>query len=185
MKLTPLDLRQQRFRTGFRGYDRAQVVAFLAGVADDYEHALRETDRLQQDLKRMEALLNEHRAHERNLRNTLLTAQKLSDGIRENAEQEARRLVREAESRCDLLLQKTYARLDELQRQIDDLKMKRREAAESLESVIASLRNSLDFTSQLEQNERDEKILLHRPRQSDIPQPEEHESTEPRAQAQS
>ena len=86
MKLTPLDLRQQHFRTGFRGYDRAQVVAFLAGVADDYEHALRETDRLQQDLKRMEALLNEHRAHERNLRNTLLTAQKLSDGIRENAD---------------------------------------------------------------------------------------------------
>ena len=63
--------------------------------------------------------------------------------------------------------------------------MKRREAAESLESVIASLRNSLEFTSQLEQHERDEKILLHRPRQPDIPQPEEPESTEPKAQAQS
>jgi cell division initiation protein len=174
MKVTPLDLRQQRFRAAFRGYDKAEVAAFLAEVADDYEQALRETDRLQQDMRRMEALLNEHREHERNLRNTLLTAQKLSDGIRENAEQEGRRLVREAESRCDLLLQKTHVRLEELQRQIDDLKLKRRDVTTSLESTISSLRNSLEFVAEQEQNERDEKILLHRPRQTDAPPAEEN-----------
>ena len=186
MKVTPLDLRQQRFRTGFRGYDSAEVAAFLAEVADDYEHALRETDRLQQDMRRMEALLNEHREHERNLRNTLLTAQKLSEGIRDNAEQEARRLVREAEGRCDLLLQRTHARLEELQRQIDELKLRRRETSTSLESMISTLRNSLEFVSTQEQSEREEKILLHRPRQqADATQPEDQESAEPRAQAQS
>jgi cell division initiation protein len=182
MKVTPLDLRQQRFRMALRGYDKAEVAAFLAEVADDYEHALRETDRLHQDIRRMEALLNEHREHERNLRNTLLTAQKLSDGIRENAEQEGRRLVREAESRCDLLLQKTHARLEELQRQIDDLKLKRRDVATSLESTISSLRNSLDFVAEQEQNERDEKILLHRPRQADAVPTEDQDSAERRAQ---
>ena len=44
----------------------------LAAVADDYEQALRDADRLRQDLGKMEAVLNEHREHERNLRNTLL-----------------------------------------------------------------------------------------------------------------
>ena len=35
--------------------------------------------------------MNEHREHERNLRNTLLTAQRLADEIRDNAhEQDAR-----------------------------------------------------------------------------------------------
>ena len=41
MKVTPLDLRQQRFNTVMRGYDRGEVTAFLNEVADDYENALR------------------------------------------------------------------------------------------------------------------------------------------------
>src|SRR5437016_14575524 len=105
MNVSPLDLRQQRFRKGFLGFDRVEVTAFLAAVADDYEQALRETDRLRQDLSRMEAVLAEHREHEKNLKNTLMTAQKLSDDIKANAEQEARRIVRDAEGRADLLLE--------------------------------------------------------------------------------
>src|SRR4029453_13162079 len=39
MRIAPLDLRQQRFRTALRGFDRTEVVAFLTEAADDYEHA--------------------------------------------------------------------------------------------------------------------------------------------------
>ena len=63
MNVSPLDLRQQRFRTAFRGFNRLEVSSFLQAVADDYEQALRETDRLRQDLSRTEAMLNEHREH--------------------------------------------------------------------------------------------------------------------------
>ena len=175
MKVTPLDLRQQRFKTVVRGYDRAEVAAFLGAVADDYEHALRETDRQQQDLVRMEAQLNEHREHERNLRNTLLTAQKLADEIRANAEQEGKRMVREAEGRADLLLQKAQARLEDIQREIDGLKLKRREAETGLESTIAALKNTLDFVREQEDRDREEKILIHRPRQLDAAAPETRE----------
>ena len=188
MNVTPLDLRQQRFNTRLRGFDRTEVVAFLAEVADDYEQALREADRLRQDLARMEALLNEHREHERNLRNTLLTAQKLADEIRENAQQEARRIVKEAEGRSDLLLQKTEARLEDIQREIDGLRLKRRDVEASLESTITALRNALDFVREQEQRERDDKILLHRPRHADAPTPrpeDAREADERRSQGQS
>ena len=67
MKVSPLDLRQQRFRKSFRGFDPVEVASFMAAVADDYEQALRETDRLRQDLMRMEVVLAEHREHEKNL----------------------------------------------------------------------------------------------------------------------
>ncbi len=53
MRIGPLDLRQQHFKVGMRGFDRTEVVAFLTEAADDYEHALREIDRLRQDLARM------------------------------------------------------------------------------------------------------------------------------------
>jgi len=112
MKVTPLDLRQQKFKTVMRGYDRAEVEAFLNETAEDYEQALREADRLRDDLARSQTSLDEHREGERNLRNTLLTAQKLADEIRNNAESEGKRLVREAEGRADLMLSKAQARLD-------------------------------------------------------------------------
>ena len=70
--------------TAMRGYDRTEVVAFLTEAADDYEHAMREIDRLRSDLMRMEALLGEHREREDNLRDTLMTAQRLSDEIKES-----------------------------------------------------------------------------------------------------
>jgi DivIVA domain-containing protein len=44
MRIAPLDLRQQKFKTAFRGFDKTEVVAFLIEAADDYEHALRSID---------------------------------------------------------------------------------------------------------------------------------------------
>jgi len=166
MKVTPLDLRQQKLRIVMRGYDRNEVDALLNEVADDYEQALREQDRLHQELLRMEAVLAEHREHERNLRNTLLTAQRLADEIREHAEQEARRIVEEAESRSELVFQQTQGRLEEVQRDIDNLKMKRRDVETTLQSAIATLRNALEFVREQDQKDREDKILLHRPRQA-------------------
>ena len=164
MNVSPLDLRQQRFRTGLRGFDKVEVTAFLAAVADDYEQALRETDRLKHDLMRMEAVLSEHREHEKNLQNTLLMAHKLSDDIKANAELEGRRIVREAESRSELLLERTQARLEDIQREIDGLKLKRMDVETSIETNITTLKNTLEFVREQEARERDDKILLHRPR---------------------
>jgi cell division initiation protein len=164
MKVSPLDLRQLRFRTAFRGFDRAEVLALITEVADDYEHALREVDRLQQEISKMEALLNQHREHERDLRDTMVTAQRVSDDIRTNAEAQARQIVREAEGRSDLLLQKTQARLEDIQREIDGMKMKRREVETTLEASVSALRSTLEFVREQEQREREERILLHRPR---------------------
>src|SRR5204862_1708986 len=72
MNVSPLDLRQQKFNKSFRGFDPVEVTAFMMAVAEDYEQALREADRLRTDLTRLEAVLNEHREHERNLKRTLL-----------------------------------------------------------------------------------------------------------------
>ena len=136
-----------------------------------------------------ERLLNEHREHEKNLRATLTTAQQVSDDIKasaqreaerieNNAHKEAERIVREAEGRSQILLDKTQARLEDIQREIDGLKLKRREVEASLESTIQALRNTLEYVRELENRERDEKILLHRPR---FEQPAEvRDSIEPR-----
>jgi cell division initiation protein len=164
MKVTPLDLRQQRFQTVMRGYDRGEVQAFLLEVADDYENALRENDKLRQDVVKLDAVLGEHRGQERNLRNTLLTAQKHADEVKEQAQNEAAIIVREAEGRADLLLQKAQARLDDVQREIDGLRMKRREVENDIEALVRTLNTTLEFIREQDARSRDERVLLHRPR---------------------
>jgi len=167
MKVTPLDLRQQRFQTVMRGYDRGEVQAFLLEVADDYENALRDNDKLRQDVAKLDAVLGEHRGQERNLRNTLLTAQKLAYEIKEHAQNEAAMLMREAEGRADLLLQKAQTRLEDVQREIDGLRMKRKEVENDIEALIRTLNTTLEFIRDQDARAREERILLHRPRQAD------------------
>lgn len=164
MKVTPLDLRQQRFQTVMRGYDRGEVQAFLLEVADDYENALRDNDKLRQDVAKLDAVLGEHRGQERNLRNTLLTAQKLGDEMKEHAQAEAALIIREADGRADLLLQKSQSRLEDIQREIDGLRMKRREVENDIEALIRTLTSTLEFIRDQDARSRDERILLHRPR---------------------
>ena len=166
MRIAPLDLRQQRFKTAFRGYDKTEVVAFLTEAADDYEHALREIDRLRQDLTRLEALLSDHREREANLRNTLTTAQRLSDELKEAAQNEGKLIVREAQGRADLLLQKAQARLEDVDRDITELRLRRKGVEGSLEASIQTLYHALEFIRERDQQPEGE-VHLHRPRQGD------------------
>jgi cell division initiation protein len=162
MNVSPLDLRQQTFATTFRGYDKVEVTAFLSAFAEDYEQALLAADRLRQDVIRMEAIINEQRAHEDSLKSTLLTAQKLADDITSRAEAEAQRIVREAEARAELLLEKPQARLEDIHRDIDGMRLKRRDVETSLEATIQAVRNTLEYVREQETREREDKFVLRK-----------------------
>ena len=154
LAVTPLDLRQAKFNASLRGFDRSEVTTFLLEAADGYDQALRENERLRHDLLRLEASISQYRELETSLKSTLMTAQRVADEMRESAAQEAARIIREAEGRADLLLQKAQARQEDVEREIDAMRMKRREAQSNLESIIAVLHNTMDFISEQEQREQ-------------------------------
>ena len=130
---------------------------------------MREIDRLRGDLKRMEALLAEHRERERNLRDTLLTAQRLSGELKEAAHTEAKMIVREAQGRADLLIQKAQVRLEELDHDCNEMKLRRRDAEGAVEATIQALYRALEFIRDQDQLRNDDNVLLHRPRQVEPP----------------
>lgn len=164
MNVSPLDLRQQKFSSTFRGFDPVEVTALLNAVADDYEEALREADRLRQQVSGLETTLLGHREQEKSLQSTLILAQKMADSIRAGAEENASRIVREAELRSEAILQKSQARLEDIQREIDGLKLKRRDVEATLEASIQALHNTLDFVREQDAHERDDKFLAYKPR---------------------
>ena len=164
MNVSPLDLRQQKFRQAFRGFDPVEVSSFLLAVADDYEQALRENDRLRQEVARLEMVVRGHVEQEKALQNTLMTAQRLADDIKAGADETAVRILKEAEGRSAMLLEKAQARVEDIQRDIDGLKLKRRDVETSLETTILTLRSTLEFVREQDFRDREEKVIFHRPR---------------------
>ena len=88
MKIAPLDLRRARFGSSVRGFNRTEVVSFLNEAADGYEQALRDAARLRREVDTLQHRLEEHRRREATLRDTRLTAQRVSAEARESAKPE-------------------------------------------------------------------------------------------------
>ena len=162
MSVTPIDMRQREFGSAMRGFDRGEVTAFLVEAAGEYELALRENDRLRQEIIRLETSLQQYRELEGSLKSTLMNAQKVADDMRENAVKESQRLVREAEGQAESLLQAAQGRIDVVQRDIDGLWMKRREAEAGVEATIAVLQSSLEFMRDRERRARESNVVPHR-----------------------
>lgn len=156
MDFTPIDVRQQEFRKALFGFDPVEVTSFLTALADHYEQALRETQRLREEIAGLEATVKELRKHEGTIKTALVSAQELAGDIKANARQEAERIVRDAQSRSDILLEKTEARLDEVRRDITALTLKRRDVETTIESTMHALEHTLEYIRAQDVKELDE-----------------------------
>lgn len=143
--VTPLEMRQAKFETVMRGFDKSQVTTMLEEAAAGYDEALRENERLRQEIVRLEASLQQYRDLESGLKTALVTAQKAADDTRAVAQQDAARIVRDAEGQAALIVDRAHARSEDVQREIEGLRLKRREAEVNLESVIKALQHTLEF----------------------------------------
>jgi cell division initiation protein len=139
----PDDVRQARFASAMRGYDRGEVAAFLDEAADAFEQVLRQNEQLRATVVELEASNNQFLEIERNLKNTLMSAQKVADDMCEKASADAARIVSDAEDRAELLLRKTEEQLQHFTREIDRMASKRHEAEATLERTISTLQNTL------------------------------------------
>ena len=97
MRLTPLDIRKQEFKKAMRGLDADEVNAFLSTLADEYEAVINDNKALRERLLELDDKVQEYRNMEKTLRDTLLTAERVTVEAKENARREADILVKEAE----------------------------------------------------------------------------------------
>jgi cell division initiation protein len=150
VKLTPTDIQRQSFSTRFRGFDPDEVRAFLAAVAEEMAALQRERDAVDQQLRHLELIVGEHRERESILKNTLLTAQKASEDIREAARKEAETIVKQAELQGDRLLELAQIRAHEVERGILDLRGHRTALRTDIRALVTRLTHLLDLQEEAE-----------------------------------
>jgi cell division initiation protein len=150
MKISPMDLQRQTFAPRWRGYDTAEVRTYLNIVAEEIAALQRERDGLEQEVQSLRALVDEHRQRETILKNTLLTAQRLSEEMKEAARKQSESVVKEAEIQADRLLELAQSRAQEVERGILDLRGMRSSLRTDVRALITRLTHILDLQEEAE-----------------------------------
>jgi cell division initiation protein len=162
MKLTPLDIQRHEFQQRtFRGLDRAEVRMFLNAVSEEMEHLRSDNEKMSEEVRRLTALLSEHHQREEILKNTLVAAQRTSEELKENAKKQSQMLLKEAELAADRLVEAAQSRAHDIEKDILELKMQKRQVLNSILAAIANLRNLIQLMSETEA-EREKVSFLKR-----------------------
>ena len=179
MKLTSIDVQQQRFRKGLRGYAPTEVDEFLNLVAEELAETTRALNQARDEAKTLERELEEHRERDTTMREALLTAQKAMDEVRQHAQKDAQLIVSEAELKAEQIIHSAHLRVENILRDIQDLKLQRARAIEEMRGVLAThvkLLEVHDETVKLDQDTQEGELkVLDRLRAPAAPavQPEE------------
>jgi cell division initiation protein len=125
MELSPLEITQREFGRKWRGLDPEEVHTFLEQISEEMTRLLQQTSEQAAQIQRLEAQVKSHQAREDSLRNTLVTAQKMTEEIKANAKREADLLMKETELRAEKLLEAAHQKLAQVQAEIAELKRQR------------------------------------------------------------
>lgn len=166
MRLTPLDIQQQRFRTAFRGFDVKEVDAFLELVRSQYEDLILENRRMKEDNREQGRKIEEFKERERTLKETMITAQKIVEDIKGSARKEAEVVISQAEIQAEKIVRGAQDRLVQVIEDIQELKREKAQLLTNLQGIVTSHQKMLevqqDAEEQAEKPEDSLKVLRDR-----------------------
>ena len=136
MRMTPLDFQRHQFAGRFRGYDPDEVEAFLRIVSEDYEGLVRENDSQADRILRLERQVETLSAQEHLLKETLVSAQAMTEEMSRTAERQAELRLAEVEVRAEKILDASHRRAARLSQDIREMRALRSRLAESLRSAV-------------------------------------------------
>ncbi len=136
MRLSPIEIRQHRFASRFRGFDPAEVEAFLEAVVSDFEEIVRENAKLRQEVERFSQDVESYRSREQAIQETLTTAQRVADQLKRTAARESEVIVSEAQLRAEKIVHEVEERRSGVAQEITELGHLRERAETDLRRTL-------------------------------------------------
>jgi cell division initiation protein len=167
MKITPLDIQQQKFKIRFRGFDPQEVDLFLEQIADGFESLLKENEKLQEEIRRLGNESQGYKKREETFKRALLNSQKVLEQMKENAQKSSELIIAEAEVKAEKILNKAHNRLAQLHEDIAELKRQRMQIEVQIGAIIEAHTKLLEMGKEgmRAMDEEDSKLkLLQQPK---------------------
>ena len=148
MKITPLDIQQMVFKTGFRGYDKEEVNRFLEEIAETVEELNRENAVQREKIVFLEQQLTELKRTEATLSNTLVSAQSLAEDVKRSAQRESELVIKEVELKAGEMMRQARVELATTQRDLSTLQKQRLLMVERLRATLHTFERMLEVEEQ-------------------------------------
>ncbi|WP_307986681.1 DivIVA domain-containing protein [uncultured Veillonella sp.] len=111
--ITPMDIHNKEFETGFRGYDKVSVDAFMAELVHDYETLYRENREMTDKIEQLEKRIAQYEKMEATMNDALVLAQETGENVKNSARKEADLIIQEAEQQRRHILEEAERQLRE------------------------------------------------------------------------
>jgi cell division initiation protein len=162
MKLTALEIKQQNFEKSLRGYDKAEVQAFLNLMSNEWEHLVAKNRELEQKIDNLEEKLKHYERVEEALHETLQTAKESAEQKLAGARKDARNKIEKAEMEADTIVREANQQRQQIRQSILRLLDRRKE-------IIGGIRSYLELAQEsLDQFSKDEAALFEVPKNEEM-----------------
>lgn len=111
--ITPMDIRNKEFETGFRGYSKEAVDTFMAEINKDYEVLYRENRELKEKIEHLEKRIAQYEQMEETMNNTLVLAQETGENVKAASRKEAELIIQDAQAQRQSILDSAESSLRE------------------------------------------------------------------------
>ena len=138
MEITPLEIKQQQFKTRFRGFDVREVDGFLEQVAAAFGALEHVNEGLQDKIRHLESENLGYQKREETFKQAMINSQKVIEQMKENARKSADLIISEAEVKAEKILNRAHNRLAQLHEDIAELRRQRIQIEVQIESIIES-----------------------------------------------
>lgn len=139
MRITPMDIQQQEFRVRFRGFDTREVDSFLELVAEELKEALHENSALKDEVKRLRETQANFEEKEKTFQTAFVSAQRVVDELKSNAERQAKLIVTQAELEAQKIVENARVQAAQIQEEINQLKRQKAQIEYRVKAFIESL----------------------------------------------
>lgn len=136
MKITPIEIKQQKFEKSFRGFDPSEVRSFLNVMSNEWEHLVAKNRELEQKVESLEDKIEHYERVEASLHETLEAAKETADTKLEGARKEAEHTVEKAEMEADSIVKDAEVEREKVQQSIRRLLNRRKEIVRGLQSYL-------------------------------------------------
>jgi cell division initiation protein len=146
MKIAPIDITHKSFSRKFNGIDLEEVSLFLKEVAEEMENIIRERNQLKEQLREREIQILEFKERDKVLKETIMTAHKMTENLRKDAEREAAIILNDAQQRAEAIVRDSRDGLKRSYQEITEMKRQRSQFEVALRSLVTSHLELLDRT---------------------------------------
>ena len=160
MRITPIEIQQQQFKTRMFGYDTSAVDHFLEMLADELERLHKQNNELKESLARTRSSLEQMREREKALQETLMAAQQVTEELKANARKEAEIVVAEAHLEGERVVRDASERRVQLLSEVQEIRRQKISFEGGLRALIENHLKLMNIDSlQIEEDDYQARLL--------------------------